>query len=290
MSDKLKLYLTLISTSIYTALRYFLGTPFGILLTTCAFYFYIKKTGGHVFSPGELITWVFSQENEIITSILTTIITVIGFMAAYSAGVASWKKQQEFSLEHEFCRDLEQFSADLMKSLSVCERHIRKAIILNDEMNKEQRNDNYIRYALKDVFTNHSEWASNQGKIAYKASDYYDLTTRHTVLLANKWWVSLHMARIESQLDSISSEIWVYLPPGFDDFSEELLQDIIVMYKQSLELESYQNLLTQIEITRNVVSRAVGGIKGIIYFSILKPGVGFLLSVIRLIKGVQEKD
>ncbi|MFM4972062.1 hypothetical protein ACEUCG_11040 [Aeromonas veronii] len=94
-------------------LQFFIGNIYGIFILVLFLYFEADELFSITpYTPEQLLLWFSSQSESTITALLSTIITVIGFMLTYATATANWKGQLLANLKLQAAGELDVFFSE----------------------------------------------------------------------------------------------------------------------------------------------------------------------------------
>lgn len=287
---KVNKYLVIWSTFISATrsiIDFFINKSIGVLFTVCTIYFLLNINGQHVFSFSELMIWLSIQNPEIIASIVSTIITVLGFLIAYSSGVATWKKQQYFSLQQDLYKDIDKFFSKFSSLLTDCKIFINFTIELKENIDNNQETQR-SKFMLGYMHKKFEEWIANQEKLTLMQSEYSDLTIKHSPIIISNYFTSMHIDKAEEAIDSIIKHSFISLHPGIKDVTDENYKEAFYLYSRHVDLDICRKAVNEFERCQKILTDSSSSIKSGLLHPVITPNFSFILNGFRILNKIKK--
>ncbi|HDZ8979120.1 TPA: hypothetical protein RUY06_000999 [Aeromonas veronii] len=193
-------------------IRFFIGNIYGIFLLALITYWNADKLFSiNPYTFEQLLLWFSSQSESTITALLSTIITVIGFMLTYATATANWKGQLLANLKLQAAGELDVFFSEYSKLVTSCDIY---ATALIDAVNKIQNGCSLEEATfLTDYNYKQGEiFQHNRQQLIGMGINVHNFQGRYSTLL-------LSSPSLKSSLDSaiaavtcINDKIWINVP------------------------------------------------------------------------------
>ncbi|MGU5767204.1 hypothetical protein [Aeromonas allosaccharophila] len=211
-------------------MRFFIGNIYGIFFLALIIYWNADELFSiNPYTPEQLLLWFSSQSESTITALLSTIITVIGFMLTYATATANWKGQLLANLKLQAAGELDVFFSEYSKLVTSCDIYA-KALI--DAVNKIQNGCSLEEATfLTDYNYKQGEiFQRNRQQLIGMGINVHNFQGRYSTLL-------LSSPSLKSSLDSaitavtcINDKIWINVPfhiAGFISGDEQKINSFV---------------------------------------------------------------
>jgi len=119
-------------------IRFFVGNIYGIFLLVLFVYLRADDLLGVApYNAEQLIFWLVSQSESTKNALLSSSITVLGFMLAYATATANWKGQLLANLKLQAAGELDVFFAEYSKLATDCKIYASALIEAVDKIQKK---------------------------------------------------------------------------------------------------------------------------------------------------------
>lgn len=216
-------------TFFYT-LQFFIGNIYGIFFLVLFVYFKADELFSITpYTPEQLLIWFSSQSESTITALLSTIITVIGFMLTYATATANWKGQLLANLKLQAAGEIDAFFSEYSKLVTSCEIYAKSLI---DAVNKIQ-NGCTLEEAifLTDYTYRQGEiFQRNRQQLIGMGINVHNFQGRYSTLLLSSHSLKSSLESAITAVTCINDKIWINVPfhiPGFISSDEQKIINFV---------------------------------------------------------------
>lgn len=196
---------------IFMLIRWMLGSVYGILIVVLGLYIY-RFAWAEVapFTFGELLMWIDAQSPDTITSLAASLITVVGFLIAFSTADASWKRQAFFSMQDRAATEIEvQYSEiiDLLISTKIfCESLVE--LVHSSDSQTDAETERKIAAMLPAM----DQFDAERERLNELRSSVWNLSVRFNAVLVRSWGSREMLDHCHARLGKTVHRIWFSLP------------------------------------------------------------------------------
>ena len=198
-------------TSMYL-IRFFVGNVFGIFLLALLVYFKCEFVFGYKpYSLDQLMFWLVSQSEATKTALLSSFITIIGFMLAYATATANWKGQLLANLKLQASGELDVFFSEYSRLATDCEIY---ASALADAVDKIQNNCS-IEDAVFLAGYNRDQgqiFIQKRQRLIAMGIDVHGFQGRYSTLLLSAPGLTSSLDSAIAAVTSINNKLWINVP------------------------------------------------------------------------------
>ncbi|WP_345888366.1 hypothetical protein [Shewanella algae] len=193
-------------------IRFFVGNIFGIFLLSL--FIYMKGEsffGVQPYNLDQLMSWLVSQSEATKTALLSSFITVIGFMLAYATATANWKGQLLANLKLQAAGELDVFFAEYSKLATDCEIY---ASALAEAVDKIQKNCS-IEDAVFLANYNRDQgqiFVQKRQRLVAMGIDVHGFQGRYSPLLLSAPGLKSSLDSAIAAVSSINDKLWINVP------------------------------------------------------------------------------
>ncbi|HEP8365904.1 TPA: hypothetical protein ACRNSX_004716 [Pseudomonas aeruginosa] len=288
MLNRMKLKLSIFKSMLYTIIQFLINSPTGILLLSCTLYLFLEYNDQRVFGPSELALWLSGQNDEVIGSIIGTIVTVLGFIIAYSSGMTAWKKQQYYIMKQDLYKDIDKFSSKFLSLITSCKIFINSTLKLKEDIDAG-RNIEKSKFMLTYMVDQFRQWSENQCTLASMEEEYCDILIRNAPVIISINKVSKRLDIAEAAISKVVENSYISIPPGISPITDENYIDAFKYYSSKVDVDSCKKLVNEITINHSIISYNLSAAKGDLSYPIITPNLSFILGGVRLLKQIKNK-
>ncbi len=246
---------------------FFVGSIYGILFSSIALYLCSEKVFGvNAYGFLEMVAWFYESPTEIKTALMTSFITVLGFLMAFATASYNWKSQVKAQLKLQASGELDVFFKELSGLINDFDVHVKQVIHVYNKLKEES--------GLGAVFmVRHSVSCSppiieKRALISKLSLDVYWLDGKYSRLLQSMPGLEERMMDSKKAIKSITRAMWISIPDRLD---EELGE--IDSYKSQVNIGECEGFIKISKEGLGILAASQGAIRGALQAEFL--GVGF---------------
>ena len=246
-------------------LRFLIRTPLGMLTVLVGVYFYRQCYAEFKpWSPAELALWIDALSGEVKASVLSSLVTVFGFLIAFQVAGESWKIQARGQLKLRLVDEIESFfseAADLVNDMELFAKHFADAA--------EKARTGGLNYdagpQIQRVIERTPEFVAHRTRFSAMAVSVHRLLGSNFYLLGTAPKAVTYMQDAISALAEISERMWVVIPlPGGVDPIYTASKVNVQKLREFVELSDRQT---------DKFVRASSSVRGLLMASVVEPNV-----------------
>ncbi|MDL2044902.1 hypothetical protein MT371_25675, partial [Vibrio parahaemolyticus] len=121
--------------------RFLLGNLYGVLITMFIIRHFSEALLGYpAYSFEELMVWLDALSNEMKIAIVSSLVTVIGFLVAYASATSNWKSQLLANIKLQASGELNAFFTEVGSLVTDCEIYADETIEVSEQIRKSKDN------------------------------------------------------------------------------------------------------------------------------------------------------
>lgn len=259
---------------IFIFARFLVGTVFGVFLLSVALYYFNLFFGDtKPLTFGQLLLWIDSLPTESKTGVLTTLLTVAGFLVAFHTATINWKAEALAHLKASVAGEIDVFFNEVSRLTVDAQIYVQSLI---DTVNKIQNQDADSTFRVWRTQEKSAAFLETRERLAAMSVEVHRLTGSNHLILSTSWGVSNALEDCATAFTEITEKMWVRVPNilagNLDPISEFIRQ---------VNVAECSSFIECCERNYGFINGTTGAIRG----SLLSPLVGFNFSSLMSIKG-----
>lgn len=238
-------------------LRFLFGSAYGALVLTVAFYTYAYYfTSAPPLSPSELVLLIDGISSEYKVALLTSLVTVVGFVIAFHTATASWRNQMRAQLKAQVAGDIENFFAVVTSNMTDARIYVESLV---DAVKKIQKGDSLddARFSVAYLQRQAGEFLAARDRLSHASVEVHRLLDRSYTVLSTGWGI-LAMARLAADsLEKVTGKMWIRVPRV--DLQNP---DHIQSFMNEVNVSECNEFLEACEANYGKISGLSGGVRG----------------------------
>ena len=256
---------------IFLALRFLFGSLKGILLLSALLYWSLWLIGEpKPFSSAELVLWIDALPIESKTAVITSILTILGFLIAFYTASANWRAEGLAQLKARTASEIEVFFTEASRHTTDAEIYIRYIV---DTVSMLQTvgatPESMFRIARSQDGL--AKFAATRDRLSAMSVEVHHLIGRHYSVLSIVWGAAKALEDAAAAFTEVAQTMWVRLPIISLELPDPELQFVACVNKAEAAA-----FLESCERNFDFINAITGGVRG----SLLSPIVGVNLSSI----------
>ena len=192
--------------------RFFTKSTFGILTFSLIIYF----NSDHLFSVkpysiDELIGWLSQQSESTKTALLSSLITIIGFMFAYATATANWKGQLLANLKLQAAGELDVFFSEYSKLATDCGLYAESLVNAIDKIQKgcPPNEASFLAQFNRDQG---NVFIQKRQRLIAMGIDVHALNGKYSNLMLSAPGLKSSLDSAIKAVSSINEKLWINIP------------------------------------------------------------------------------
>ena len=209
-------HLKIISLKVFIGLSYLVhllvGTAGGILCLSILIYYFSCSLGlGQPYSFLELILWLDQLPGNSKTTIFSSIITICGFLVAFSIGSSHQKQQLVSNMRIEAASAIEEFFNAASRNSTSAYIYAKYLIQIVNHINNGD-DENTIEFHLQNVIKETEKFYLARAKLQGQEIEVHRFQDKYSLILSSSWGASNKMDTAAEALTAITEKIWFNTP------------------------------------------------------------------------------
>lgn len=270
----MKVLLLQIYVTICIIFRFFVGNIYGIFLLTIGCYFILPHVSQiKPYNFNELMIWFVSLDREYKISILSSVLTIVGFLIAFQVATTNWTHQMKAGLRLEASKDIESSYGRVTELIISIQTFIDMNIDLITKVEKEVP-EYEIRSDLDFLSSRTPQFFSNRRELSDLHIRIYQLYGKHSFPLFATWNSFKQLENVNKQLELVTQKTWLVSIPQVNLSNPNYKEDFVKYLDKSVLLELSQ-LCKQ---SYAYIAAVTGGIRGSLTSSLMEKNLATLIS------------
>lgn len=277
--EKIIMLLVKMFVSIAYLANFLITKPTGILVLVLLLHYFSSSFGlGNSYSFSELMLWIDQLSSNSKTSVITSIITISGFLVAFSINSAIQKQQLMSQMKIEASNDIESFFNEASRKLSSANIYAKYLLEIVDNINNNQ-DQGSIEFHLQNVIKETNKYTLLRKNLQEQAIEVHRFQSKYSVIFASSWGV---MSKLDAAVEGfieITDNLYFNTPMlRFDD------PNIKETYIDQVNVDQCSDFITAYEKNYLVINEAIGGLRGVMLGSITGLNLSFLINFLKMDK------
>lgn len=259
--------------------RYLFGTIWGVLILSIILYVNSERIlGTKPLAVNELIMVLFSLNETMQAAIVSSLITIIGFIVAYATASSNWKAQLRGTLKSEASCECIQFFNVTHSLVTQCDIYANSLKSTLDKIaNGSPKSELLFHVGYNRKKTN--EFIANRDAIVANSINAHTFLAKYNSLLINTTGVKSNLDLAISSLTVVSQDIWFPIPYEVTEGDDE-----IEMFRSQIDIDKINKFLTTVKEHHNALSFHPSAAAGILMDPIVGTSFSSLVSLFKVRK------
>lgn len=272
-----------IFTSILFLYRFLFKSVFGILFIALILYKFSSSIWDiESYNLGQLLEWVHHLEKDYKLALITSGVTIIGFVIAFHTATTNWRNQMFAQLRLNAANEIETFFAEFSKNITDSELYIQSLI------NALEKIKNGVDVAEANFIVNYScerieDFMDSRNKISEASVQVHKLISKNYNLLVNNPGTLDSINRSGIAISDISKKIWIKLPVVKPEGNNKILS-----FVEQTNINEYIEFVEVCKKSSAIISGLSGGVKGQLQSVIMDFNVHMLFHLLKNRKSFKE--
>lgn len=275
--NRLKILIIKLLVSLAYLIQLLVSKAVGILILSILLYYSSSSLGfGKPFSFSELILWLDQLPENSKTIIFTSIITISGFLVAFSIGSENQKQQLLSQMRVEASNDIEKFFNKASRNATSADIYAKYLIEIVSYINNGA-DDDTINFHLHNVINETQKFIPIRSELQEQAIEVHRFQGKYTIIFASTWGVTKKMEAAIDAFTKITNNIWLNTPIlRLDD------PDIRKTYISHVDVEKCNNYISAYEKNYDLMNEVTGGLRGGMLGSITGLNFSFIINLLKM--------
>lgn len=280
-----------LNTSIYGAL----------CLAIMLYLFSYKLILVNPFNPVELVTWIIQLRHEYKAALITSFVTIIGFLIAFHASSSAARTQIKLTMLMKLCSDLSQFTYELNMSMNNIKIFAYQSLSLINSATNSLLTPYTSPYDLENIRFAIQLQLSKVPDLLRARDDFLRLQQIFISEFGSNYYLLSfypkcinHCENVQSYLARFQESVWIPYPAAIQ------VADVIDHFVRNTPQARYQELVNVYCETYGRINASIGCVRGFLLNEITPPNVfsiftlfcksGKLLDLCRMLRSKGKED
>lgn len=247
-------------------IRFFVGNLYGIFFLSLFFYLNVNtmfEINPYTFE--QLLYWMSSQTESTKTALLTSFVTVIGFMLTYAAATANWKGELLANLKLQAAGEFDAFFSEYSRLVVDCQLYASGLCEAVDKIQKTSSYEEAVFHANYNYELG-QKFIQNRQRLSSMGVDVHSFKSRYGPLLLSSPGLQADLDTATKAIVSISNKLWINVP-----FHIQGDENIVKSFVDQVDIEDCLSLSSIIDAHKGELDFSSGSVKG----NLMSTVVGF---------------
>lgn len=243
--------------SLLFLIRFLFASVYGAFFLAIGLYLYVKYfTLVEPFTFEQLLQWVMSLPSEYKVAILSSFITIIGFIIAFHTATLNWKNQMKAQLKTKASDDIDNFFHIVLSNITSAKIYVKTQIrLVNDIQNGAPLEEvsSRIKYEQSKI----NEFFDARDVLLKASVEVHRLIGSNNNLLTTGYGMKSNLDGAANSLHEISKVLWLRIPiVNLDD------ENHIQSFLNQVNITDCNEFLKVCEINDGIIAGLTGAVRG----------------------------
>lgn len=257
-------------------LRFLLGTVLGVFILSSVLY-WVMWTAGEPkpLTLAQLLLWIDGLPTESKTAVVTSVLTVLGFLVAFHTTTVNWKEEALAQLKAHAAGEIEIFFNEAARLTIDAKIYVRSLV---DAVNfiQDQGATPDALFKVQRALEKAPGFLVTRDRLSAMAIEVHRIAGRHYSVLSTVWGATKALEDCAAAFTDITHHMWIRLPNVQPNSSDPIDQ-----FVTQINVTECSNFVACCERNYGFMSAATGGVRG----SLLASLIGFNLSSLLSLAG-----
>jgi hypothetical protein len=257
-------------------LRFLVSTIWGVLLLSATAYWFAWFIGDpKPFTLPELALLVDELPSESKTSVVTTTLTVLGFLIAFHTGTLNWKAQALAQIKQHVASEIESFYTEASR-LTIDAKIYVDSLVKAASRLQSQGASNEAVFDVHQALQKAAQFRATRDRLSAMSVEVHRITGRHYSVLSTVWGAIDTLEECASAFSQITQKMWVHVPIVLDGHPNPLSEFLAQV--NIAECDAFSECCDR---NLSFINGNSGGVRGLL----LAPVAGFNLASLMSLSG-----
>ena len=244
-------------STILLIFHFLFASTYGALVLALSVYVYvITCTSINPLTPIGIVSWVTSLSSEYKIALLSSFVTVAGFVVAFHTATINWRSQMRAQLKSQAAGDIESFFTMVSSNISTASLYIESLIrTVNEIQDGTPTTDASFSIAYHQEKV--EEFIAARSTLSQASIEVHRLIGRNHNLLSTGWGLIADINQAAESLSRITKKMWVHIPiVNLDDPGH------VESFVDQVNATKYNEFLEVCNVHDGIISGLSGGVQG----------------------------
>ncbi|WP_126454822.1 hypothetical protein [Sulfuriflexus mobilis] len=250
---------------------------YGILVLSLILYFSAPSIGlGQPYTAHELLIWLNELPENYKTTVSSSLLTIVGFLIAFSIGSAQQRKQFISQMKIEVASDIEAFFNEVSRVTTDIEIYAKYCLKVSSEIN-ENTDQNSIDFHMYNILGETNKFLQKREILRAKSIEVHRFIGRYSIILASTWGALEQLEKATEAFNNIAATMW--FPAPLINVTTENKQEIFI---QQIDEEKLNQYIEAYKNNYGIMNSTTGGLRGRLIAPITGMNFSAIVSLLRL--------
>lgn len=257
-------------------LRFLVGTILGVFFLSTILYWAMWTLGEpKPFTPSQLVLWIDGIPSESKTAIVTSVLTVLGFLIAFHTATVNWKAEAVAHLKAKVADEIEAFFTEASRLTTDAEIYARSLVEAVNFFQSQGATTEAI-FKIQRTVEKTSAFLTTRDCLSAMSVEVHSIAGRHYSVLSTVWGATKALEDCAAVFAQITQLMWIRVPNMQAD-----LPNPIAQFVSQVDVTECVNFVDYCRGNSGFISGATGGVRG----ALLAPLVSFNLASLMSLSG-----
>lgn len=257
-------------------LRFLVGSIFGIFICSILLYISMSTYGEtNPFTLMQLVLWIDGLSEESKTSVITSVLTVVGFLIAFHSAAINWKAEALANLKSRAADDIETFFAEA-SNLTTDAAIYAKSLIEAVNKVQQQGATQEATFAVQWTLDQRKKFLTTRDRLSSMSVEVHRILGRNFTVLSTVHGAVKSLEECAEAFSEVTQNMWIHVPS-----IETNQPDQIAHFVDQVNVAEYSKFISICEKNSAFIGGIVGGVRGML----LTPIIGTRLSMLTSLPG-----
>jgi hypothetical protein len=277
LSENIKLILVKAYGLIAYLFYLLVGDLFGIFVFSLLLYYFAPNIGlSQPFTAQELVLWIEQLPDIHKTTIFSSLLTIIGFLIAFSIGSAQQRQQFISQMKIEAASDIEVLFTEISRKVTGTNIYA-KYLLKVASIIKDSSDQSSIDFHMHNIINETNKFIQTRDALIAQSIEVHRLTGRYSIILTSSWSVNQELDKAIEAFNKIIDTIWFSTP-----IINPETKDKETVFMRHINIDECQKYIDTYDVNYLLMNKISGGIRGRLVGSITGMNLSFILALLKL--------
>ncbi len=261
-------YASIIVASIW---RFFIATIWGIFTLSVVLYSVIWFFGdSKPLTAPQLLLWILVLPSEYKIAILSSVLTVLGFLIAFHIAMMSSKQQMHTQLKAYVAGEIEEFFNEVSGLITKARLYAESVVEAVNKIQNQQATPE-TAFNVSYVLDQTPHFLATRDRLSALSIQVYRILGKNSSILATSWGVTKSLRDAIEAFTEIAETMWIRVP-----YIHPEEKNPLGVFLAQVNVSEYLRFIDCCKRNSDFINGTTGAIRG----QLLAPVVGFNLSAL----------
>lgn len=275
--NELKIIMIKLFVSFFYVVNLLITKPAGILALSILLYNFAHSLGlGTPYSFSELMLWLDQLSENSKTAVVTSIITISGFLIAFSINSATQKQQLMSQMRIEASNDIEDFFNQAARNLTSANIYAEYLLEVVNHINNGS-DAATIEFHLQNVIKETEKYNVLRTVLQKQAIEVHRFQGKYSIIFASSWGVMSKLKIAVGAFGEVTDNMWFSTP--LIHLGDPNIEDT---YIRHVNIEQCNQFINAYEKSYDVINESIGSLRGGMLGTITGLNLSFVINLLKM--------